>query len=148
MAAYSGSWCSLTGFPGTVRATQACPRSPLQSLARAGTAPGFSDCEISQLRRHACEEGVDQAGSLRHLHPRLDRAWAHAGWMLILSRYADGGFSGGSIERPALQRLLADVRARKIDVVVVYKVDRLTRSLADFAKLVELFDTHGVSFVS
>jgi site-specific DNA recombinase len=73
---------------------------------------------------------------------------AHASWMLIRSRYADGGYSGGSIERPALQRLLADVRARKVDVVVVYKVDRLTRSLADFAKLVELFDAHGVSFVS
>jgi DNA invertase Pin-like site-specific DNA recombinase len=60
----------------------------------------------------------------------------------------DGGFSGGNTDRPALQRLLADVRAGKIDVVVVYKVDRLTRSLADFAKLVELFDQHGVSFVS
>jgi Resolvase, N terminal domain len=76
------------------------------------------------------------------------RSQAHAGWMLIRSRYADGGYSGGSIERPALQRLLADVRARKVDVIVVYKVDRLTRSLADFAKLVELFDGHGVSFVS
>jgi site-specific DNA recombinase len=76
------------------------------------------------------------------------RSQAHAGWMLIRSRYADGGYSGGSIERPALQRLLADVRARKVDVVVVYKVDRLTRSLADFAKLVELFDAHAVSFVS
>ena len=68
--------------------------------------------------------------------------------MLIRSRYADGGYSGGSIVRPALQRLLADVRARKVDVIVVYKVDRLTRSLADFAKLVELFDGHAVSFVS
>ncbi len=76
------------------------------------------------------------------------RSQAHAGWMLIRSRYADGGYSGGSIERPALQRLLADVRARKVDVIVVYKVDRLTRSLADFAKLVELFDGHAVSFVS
>ena len=59
-----------------------------------------------------------------------------------------GGYSGGSTDRPALQRLLADVKAGKIDVIVVYKVDRLTRSLADFAKLVELFDAHGVSFVS
>ena len=64
------------------------------------------------------------------------------------TRYDDGGFSGGSTDRPALQRLLADVKARKIQIVVVYKVDRLTRSLADFAKLVELFDAHGVSFVS
>jgi site-specific DNA recombinase len=68
--------------------------------------------------------------------------------MLIRSRYDDGGYSGGSTDRPDLQRLLYDIRARKIDVIVVYKVDRLTRSLADFAKLVELFDAHGVSFVS
>src|ERR1700680_3763888 len=58
------------------------------------------------------------------------------------------GYSGGSTDRPGLQRLLDDIRARKLDVIVVYKVDRLTRSLADFAKLVELFDAHGVSFVS
>jgi DNA invertase Pin-like site-specific DNA recombinase len=76
------------------------------------------------------------------------RSQAHAGWTLVRSRYDDGGFSGGSIHRPALQQLLADVRDRKINVIVVYKVDRLTRSLADFAKLVELFDAHGVSFVS
>src|SRR5436190_17342769 len=73
---------------------------------------------------------------------------AHAGWMLLRGKYEDGGFSGGNTDRPALQRLLADVRAGKIDIIVVYKVDRLTRSLADFAKLVELFDQHKVSFVS
>src|SRR5882757_7609698 len=70
------------------------------------------------------------------------RSQAHAGWRLIKSRYDDGGFSGGSIDRPALQQLLADIRARRINVIVVYKVDRLTRSLADFAKLVEMFDAH------
>ena len=68
--------------------------------------------------------------------------------MMVKMRYDDGGFSGGSTARPALQKLLDDVKARKINVIVVYKVDRLTRSLADFAKLVELFDAHGVSFVS
>jgi site-specific DNA recombinase len=62
------------------------------------------------------------------------RSQAHAGWTLIRTRYADGGYSGGSTERPALQQLLADVRTREVDVIVVYKVDRLTRSLADFAK--------------
>ena len=67
---------------------------------------------------------------------------------LFRTRYDDGGFSGGSTDRPALQQLLADIRAHRINVIVVYKVDRLTRSLADFAKLVELFDAHGVSFVS
>jgi len=76
------------------------------------------------------------------------RSQAHAGWTPIRNKYDDGGFSGGDTDRPALQRLLADVRAGKIDVIVVYKVDRLTRSLADFAKLVELFDQHNVSFVS
>src|SRR6187401_513735 len=76
------------------------------------------------------------------------KSQAHAGWTLIRTRYDDGGYSGGSTERPALQRLLEDVKARRVDIIVVYKVDRLTRSLADFAKLVELFDAHGVSFVS
>ena len=76
------------------------------------------------------------------------RSQAHAGWILLRGKYDDGGFSGGNTDRPALQRLLADVTAGKIDVIVVYKVDRLTRSLADFAKLVELFDKHNMSFVS
>jgi site-specific DNA recombinase len=76
------------------------------------------------------------------------KSQAHEGWRLRRDRYDDGGFSGGSMDRPALQNLLSDVEARRIDVIVVYKVDRLTRSLADFAKLVETFDAHGVSFVS
>src|SRR5256712_780964 len=76
------------------------------------------------------------------------KSQAHEGWRLIPGRYDDGAFSGASLDRPALQQLLADVRAGNIDIVLVYKVDRLTRSLADFAKLIELFDTHGVSFVS
>jgi DNA invertase Pin-like site-specific DNA recombinase len=76
------------------------------------------------------------------------RSQAHAGWTLLRGKYDDGGFSGGTTDRPALQRLQSDVRAGKIDVIVVYKVDRLTRSLADFAKLVELFDRYNVSFVS
>jgi len=76
------------------------------------------------------------------------KSQAHEGWRLISGRYDDGAFSGASLDRPALQQLLAEVRAGKIDIVLVYKVDRLTRSLADFAKLIELFDAHGVSFVS
>src|SRR5438093_3484489 len=76
------------------------------------------------------------------------KSQAHEGWRLIRTRYDDGGLSGASLDRPALQKLLDDVRARKVDIIVVYKVDRLTRSLADFAKLVELFDQHSVSFVS
>ena len=76
------------------------------------------------------------------------KSQAHAGWALVRTRYDDGGFSGGSTDRPALQQLLEDVKAHRVKIIVVYKVDRLTRSLADFAKLVELFDAHGVSFVS
>ena len=76
------------------------------------------------------------------------KSQAHEGWRVVRERFDDGGYSGGSMERPALQSLLARVRERRIDVIVVYKVDRLTRSLADFAKLVEAFDANGVAFVS
>jgi DNA invertase Pin-like site-specific DNA recombinase len=102
--------------------------------------------------RVSTEHGLDQEfNSLDAQHEAAEayiRSQTHDGWTLVRTRYDDGGYSGGSTERPALQRLLADIRDRRIDVVVVYKVDRLTRSLADFAKLVELFDAHGVSFVS
>src|SRR5260221_8407228 len=102
--------------------------------------------------RVSSEHGLDQ--EFNSLDAQYDagsayiKSQAHAGWNLIRSRYDDGGYSGGSTDRPDLQKLLEDIRSRKIDVIVVYKVDRLTRSLADFAKLVELFDAHGVSFVS
>ena len=72
----------------------------------------------------------------------------HEGWVLVPAHYDDGGLSGASLERPALQQLLAVIREGQVDIIVVYKVDRLTRSLADFAKLVETFDAHGVAFVS
>src|SRR6202161_176597 len=102
--------------------------------------------------RVSTEYGLDQEfNSLDAQHEASEayvRSQAHDGWTLIRTRYDDGGYSGGSTERPALQRLLADIRDRRIDIIVVYKVDRLTRSLADFAKLVELFDAYGVSFVS
>jgi site-specific DNA recombinase len=97
---------------------------------------------------HGLEQDFNSLDAQHDAAQAYIRSQAHAGWALIRSRYDDCGYSGGSTERPALQRLLADVRARKVDVIVVYKVDRLTRSLADFAKLVELFDGHGVSFVS
>jgi site-specific DNA recombinase len=97
---------------------------------------------------HGLEQDFNSLDAQHDAAQAYIRSQAHAGWTLIRSRYDDGGFSGGSTERPALQRLLADVTAKKVDVIVVYKVDRLTRSLADFAKLVELFDAHAVSFVS
>jgi site-specific DNA recombinase len=102
--------------------------------------------------RVSTEHGLDQEFNSLDAQYEAGSAYiksqAHAGWTLVRSRYDDGGYSGGSTDRPDLQRLLEDIRARKIDVIVVYKVDRLTRSLADFAKLVELFDAQGVSFVS
>ena len=115
-------------------------------------APSVKPVRCAIYTRVSTEHGLDQ--EFNSLDAQYDAAsayiksQAHAGWALIRSRYDDGGYSGGSTDRPDLQRLLDDIRARKIDVIVVYKVDRLTRSLADFAKLVELFDAHGVSFVS
>jgi site-specific DNA recombinase len=115
-------------------------------------APSIKSVRCAIYTRVSTEHGLDQ--EFNSLDAQYDAAsayiksQAHAGWTLIKSRYDDGGYSGGSTDRPDLQRLLDDIRSRKIDVIVVYKVDRLTRSLADFAKLVELFDTHGVSFVS
>jgi len=97
---------------------------------------------------HGLEQDFNSLDAQREAAEAYIKSQAHEGWKLIKTHYDDGGLSGGTMERPALQSLLADIRARKIDVVVVYKVDRLTRSLADFAKLVELFEEHGVSFVS
>src|SRR5260370_13927761 len=102
--------------------------------------------------RVSTEQGLEQdfnsLDAQREACEAYIKSQAHEGWRLVRDRYDDGGFSGGSMVGPAVQKLLVDVQARRIDVIVVYKVDRLTRSLADFAKLVEAFDAHGVSFVS
>jgi site-specific DNA recombinase len=94
------------------------------------------DLEFNSLhaQREACEAYI--------------KSQMHEGWLLIPDPYDDGAFSGASLDRPDLQRLLGDIAAGRVDIVVVYKVDRLTRSLTDFARLVELFDKHGVSFIS
>src|ERR671913_1895785 len=97
---------------------------------------------------HGLEQDFNSLDAQREAAEAYIKSQAHEGWLLIKAHYDDGGFSGGSMDRPALQRLLCDVQAGSVDVVVVYKVDRLTRALADFAKLVELFDAHRVSFVS
>ena len=97
---------------------------------------------------YGLEQEFNSLDNQREAAEAYTKSQAHEGWRPLPARYDDGGFSGGSMDRPALQSLLADIRGRLIDVVVVYKVDRLTRSLTDFAKLVELFDDHGVSFVS
>jgi len=102
--------------------------------------------------RKSSEEGLEQ--SFNSLHAQREaceayiRSQAHEGWKLVKTAYDDGGFSGGTMERPAVKRLMADLKQGLVDVVVVYKVDRLTRSLADFAKIVEILDGHGASFVS
>jgi DNA invertase Pin-like site-specific DNA recombinase len=94
------------------------------------------------------EQEFNSLDNQREASEAYIRSQAHEGWKLIRDRYDDGGFSGDSMDRPALAKLLDDVRARKVGVIVVHKVDRLTRSLADFAKLVELLDEHEVSFIS
>ena len=107
---------------------------------------GGARCAI--YTRKSSEEGLEQ--EFNSLDAQHDACLAyissqrHEGWRALPTHYDDGGFSGGTLNRPALQRLLADIRAGRVDLVVIYKVDRLTRSLADFAKLVEIFDTHGV----
>src|SRR5262244_818933 len=114
------------------------------------TDAGRRHCAI--YTRKSSEEGLEQEfnslAAQREACEAYIRSQQHEGWVLARTRYDDGGCSGGNIERPALQQLLADIRAGRIDIVVVYKVDRLTRALADFARLVEIFDKEGVSFVS
>ena len=109
-----------------------------------------SRCAI--YTRKSTDEGLDQAfnslDAQREACASFILSQKHEGWTLLPTLYDDGGFSGGSLERPALKRLLGDIEVDRVDVVVVYKVDRLTRALSDFAKLVEVFDRRGVSFVS
>src|SRR5438874_12061592 len=94
------------------------------------------------------ELAFNSLGAQREACEAYIKSQAHEGWRGIPGRYDDGAYSGASLDRPAVQKLLADIRAATIDVVLVYKVDRLTRSLADFAKVIELFETHNVWFVS
>ena len=102
--------------------------------------------------RKSSEEGLDQQfNSLlaqREACQAFITSQRHEGWVCLPKAYDDGGFSGARMDRPALQRLLADIAAGRVDIVVVYKIDRLTRSLADFAKIVEILDARGASFVS
>lgn len=102
--------------------------------------------------RKSSEEGLEQAfnslDAQREACEAYIRSQAHEGWQLVDAQFDDGGFSGGNIERPALKRLMEQVKRGRIDIIVVYKVDRLTRSLADFAKIVEVLDAYGASFVS
>lgn len=94
------------------------------------------------------EQGFNSLDAQREACAAYILSQASEGWTLVPEFYDDGGISGGTLERPALQRMLADIAAAKIDIIVVYKVDRLTRSLLDFSRLVEAFDKTGTSFVS
>src|SRR6266852_4867523 len=126
-----------------------CCSSDLRSGAMHNTTPTVR-CAV--YTRKSTEEGLEQdfnsLQAQREAAEAFIKSQKHAGWTLIPHHYDDGGFSGGSLDRPGLQRLLEDVDARRVDCVVVYKVDRLSRSLLDFARLVDRFDQRSVSFVS
>jgi site-specific DNA recombinase len=125
-------------------------RNNFRLNAEGGNSPTAVRCAI--YTRKSTEEGLDQ--DFNSLHAQREAAEAYIksqkqlGWTLVVNQYNDGGFSGGSLERPALQKLLEDVEANRLDCVVVYKVDRLSRSLLDFARLMDRFDQQSVSFVS
>ena len=115
-----------------------------------GVTPKQVRCAI--YTRKSTEEGLEQAfntlDAQRESAEAFITAQRHEGWTCLPDRYDDGGFSGGNLERPAMARLLADIEAGRVDCVVVYKVDRLSRSLMDFSRVMQVFDRHHVSFVS
>jgi site-specific DNA recombinase len=111
-----------------------------------------SNVRCAIYTRKSSEEGLEQSFNSLHAQREACEAYVlsqrHEGWQLLAAKYDDGGFSGGNMERPGLKKLLDDIASGKIDTVIVYKVDRLTRSLTDFARIVETFDNQGASFVS
>ena len=113
-------------------------------------APQGVRCAI--YTRKSTEEGLDQEFNSLDAQREAAEAYIasqqHQGWLALPQRYDDGGFSGGTLDRPALKRLLEDITAGKVDCVLSYKVDRLSRSLLDFARIMEIFDQHQVAFVS
>ncbi len=121
-------------------------------MSRAGAKRPKRSVRCAIYTRKSSEEGLDQ--DFNSLDAQREACEAYIvsqkgeGWEALPSRYDDGGFSGGGMERPALKRLLADIEAGLIDAIVVYKIDRLTRALSDFVKMVEIFDAREVSFVS
>ncbi len=126
-------------------------------MSRAKLTDGAMPAWVKKLRcavytRKSTDEGLDKEFNTLDAQREACEAYVASqraeGWTLVRDRYDDGGFSGGTLERPALQRLLRDIQADLVDVIVVYKIDRLSRSLMDFAKLVEVMDAHGVTFVS
>jgi DNA invertase Pin-like site-specific DNA recombinase len=110
--------------------------------------PVFCAIYTRKSTEHGLELEFNSLDAQREACEAYIKSQAHEGWQAVSQRYDDPAYSGGSLERPALQQLLTDIDAGRVNVIVVYKIDRLTRSLADFAKLVEVFDKKGVSFVA
>ncbi|MCL6506853.1 MAG: recombinase family protein, partial [Bryobacteraceae bacterium] len=119
---------------------------------RPSTKPATATVRCAIYTRKSTDEGLEQEfnslDAQRESGEAYIKSQTHEGWECLPTRYDDGGFTGGNMDRPALRRMLADIEAGKVDCVVVYKVDRLSRSLLDFARLVEIFEKHHVSFVS
>jgi site-specific DNA recombinase len=119
---------------------------------RKSQAPAKPTTRCAIYTRKSTEEGLEQEfnslDAQRESGEAYIKSQAHEGWELITTAYDDGGFTGGNMDRPALRRLMADIEAGKIDCVIVYKVDRLSRSLMDFSRIIEAFDKHKVAFVS
>src|SRR5450759_917526 len=166
----------MRGLNGTVKRMQVYPSSPKPLPEPIDPVRHFSDCTGLQSPRHkrtnraivmserskqircaiytrkSSEEGLEQnfnsLDAQREACSAYIQSQRHEGWREVTTAYEDGGYSGGNLERPALQQLLTDIKVRKVDLIVVYKIDRLTRSLTDFASLVGVFDAHQTSFVS
>ncbi|XGA08607.1 MAG: recombinase family protein [Wolbachia endosymbiont of Xenopsylla cheopis] len=127
----------------------ACVKSHLQEKMLKEV---IKEIKCAIYTRKSCEEGLEQAFNSLDAQRLAGESYVtsqqHEGWILVDKKYDDGGYSGGTLERPALQELFKDIENAKIDCIVVYKIDRLSRSLLDFAKIVDLFDKHKVTFVS
>src|ERR1700722_14897883 len=172
-SALIASWFWTTALPMRGGPTRASPKSPQRLPAQSGMGPGSlaSDALLTKrlvvepmpansakivrcaiYTRKSTEHGLDQEfnslDAQREACESYIKSQASQGWKALPQNYDDPAYSGGNLDRPALKKLLADIEAGKINVVVVYKIDRLTRSLADFAKLVEAFDARSISFVA
>src|SRR5262249_40171072 len=127
-------------------------RSKRMTTSRKTKATAAVPVRCAVYTRKSTEEGLNQdfnsLDAQREAAEAYIHSQAHAGWTCLPTRYDDGGYSGSNRDRPALQRLLADIRAGQIDCVVTHRVDRLSRSLLDFARLMELFEQQQVAFVS
>ncbi len=124
----------------------------MRKAANGRASNGKTSIRCAIYTRKSSEEGLEQDFNSLDAQREACEAYIlsqkHEGWIALPEMYDDGGISGATLERPALKRLLADIETGRIETVVVYKVDRLTRSLGDFSKIVDVFDTAGVSFVS